>query len=199
MATKKQIEANRRNAQSSTGPQTPAGKARSSTNALTHGLTAARALLPSEDEAEFDHLLRSFQDELAPAGSLETELVDYLTMAAWRLRRFRVFESRYFHQRLADLKDSLSERRYNHPSDGIGFIYSWDCTNEKGFDNLSRHEVRIERAFYRALKEIQRLQAARAGSPPPAPASPLPPRQMKICKTNPLRPAADRARAKTSR
>ena len=35
--------------------------------------------------------------------------------------------------------------------------------------NISRYEVRIERAYFRALHELQRLQARRAGQgvPPP--------------------------------
>ena len=39
MATDRQIEANRRNALTSTGPRTDAGKAASRGNALVHGLT----------------------------------------------------------------------------------------------------------------------------------------------------------------
>jgi hypothetical protein len=40
MATEKQILANRRNARSSTGPRTTAGKARSRMNARRHGLAS---------------------------------------------------------------------------------------------------------------------------------------------------------------
>ena len=45
MASEKQIEANRANAQHSTGPKTPAGKAISRLNALKHGLTAEIAVI----------------------------------------------------------------------------------------------------------------------------------------------------------
>ena len=43
------LEANRRNAQKSTGPRTEAGKKRSSLNAVTHGLRAETLVLLDED------------------------------------------------------------------------------------------------------------------------------------------------------
>src|SRR5260370_7938672 len=45
---------NRANSKHSTGPRTAAGKRRSSLNALTHGLTAESAVLPSGDRAAYD-------------------------------------------------------------------------------------------------------------------------------------------------
>ena len=56
MATQRQIEANRRNAQKCTGPRTPEGKARSSRNALKTGIDAKSAVLPSESAAKLDEL-----------------------------------------------------------------------------------------------------------------------------------------------
>ena len=53
MASKKQIEANRRNAKKSTGPKTEEGKAKSSTNARKHGLTSRQVWLSDEDEERF--------------------------------------------------------------------------------------------------------------------------------------------------
>jgi hypothetical protein len=59
MATQKQIEANRRNAQKSTGPKTEAGKATAKFNALKHGMTAEVAVLPHEDKHSYEELRRA--------------------------------------------------------------------------------------------------------------------------------------------
>jgi hypothetical protein len=50
MASERQIAANRRNAQSSTGPRTKAGKKRASENALRHGLTSYATVRANEAE-----------------------------------------------------------------------------------------------------------------------------------------------------
>ncbi len=74
MASEAQISANRANAQKSTGPRTPAGKAVASQNAVTHGFLARDTVLQGEDAGEFavhrDRMLR----DLAPAGDGELDL-----------------------------------------------------------------------------------------------------------------------------
>jgi hypothetical protein len=75
------------NAQLSTGPQTPAGKARTSQNALQHGLLSRKLLLPGESQVEFDALLGQLQSELDPVGTLEFTLVERIAVALWRQRR----------------------------------------------------------------------------------------------------------------
>ena len=56
MASQKQIDANRRNAQKSTGPITDLGKATAKFNALKHGMTASTAVLPYEDADSYAEL-----------------------------------------------------------------------------------------------------------------------------------------------
>ncbi len=93
MASERQIEANRQNAQFSTGPKTPEGKAESNRNAVTHGLTARSGLLPGEDPEEFDSLREAVISQLDPENALEHELAERIVSVLWRLRRVPAFES----------------------------------------------------------------------------------------------------------
>ncbi len=87
MATQAQIEANRRNAQKSTGPQTPGGKRIASLNSITHGLRSSRTLLTSEDPAEFDTHRNALFEDLAPVGPMETILAARIVTLTWQLNR----------------------------------------------------------------------------------------------------------------
>ena len=74
MSTRKQREANRRNARHSTGPRTDAGKQRSSQNALKHGLLAVQSVIPGEDPADYDSLLTEFAERFLPFDPYELSL-----------------------------------------------------------------------------------------------------------------------------
>jgi hypothetical protein len=93
----KQIAANRRNAQKSTGPQTPAGRAVSKMNALKHGILSKEAVVHGrcikESDREFAALHQRFWQELNPVGPVEEMLVDQIVTAHWRLRRAMKAES----------------------------------------------------------------------------------------------------------
>jgi hypothetical protein len=96
MATEKQIQANRRNAQKSTGPKTPEGRAAVRLNGVKHGLTASALTLPDESAAEFEALLDSMQAEHQPTTPTEVALVRRIAMATWRLTRLYHIESGFF-------------------------------------------------------------------------------------------------------
>ncbi len=111
MATQRQIEANRRNAQSSTGPKTEAGKAASSANALSHGLTAAdNVVLPEENPDEFERLREGVIADLAPAGALQEALAHRVAVLLWRLDRVARFEAGLFvHGQLTVIRDRVGD------------------------------------------------------------------------------------------
>jgi hypothetical protein len=92
MATLKQIEANRHNAQESTGPRSESGKTISAANALKSGIYSTREVLPDEDPAELEALSREYHDHFKPATPDERDLVDDLVSYTWFKRRFRRIE-----------------------------------------------------------------------------------------------------------
>ncbi len=87
MASQKQIEANRRNAKHSTGPNTPTGKAKTKLNGLKHGLRSQEVVLPTEDPAEFQAFVDAWMADWQPPTMARAQLVEDAAVAAWRKRR----------------------------------------------------------------------------------------------------------------
>jgi hypothetical protein len=96
MTSFRQIEANRRNAQKSTGPITQEGKIQSRRNAVSHGLTAETvigALEDAEDYRTFEAVIIADYDA---QSAVEPELVLRLASLLWRLRRATTIETGLF-------------------------------------------------------------------------------------------------------
>ena len=89
---------NRANSAHSTGPRTESGKQRSSLNALSHGLTARPAVLPTEAPDTYRRHIQQFVDEYAPATATETQLVHEIANTAWRLNRIPFLEAELLSQ-----------------------------------------------------------------------------------------------------
>ena len=158
-------DANRRNAQLSTGPRTVEGKARVAQNRTTHALTGkAHTILPGEDPAAYDYLLATLLDEFSPATETEAHQVELLAHNQWRLRRAARLETEAF-------EDSLSLE--------TGRFALTDAVMR-----AARYMSSIRRSYSLALAELLRLQTAREKaaqaalslaldyalfSPPPAP------------------------------
>jgi hypothetical protein len=94
MATIKQIRANRRNAQKSTGPKTPEGKDKVRFNALVHGLRAESAIIPGEDQSKFDQHLERISNAWQPQDDMEKSLVEQIAVNQWKLARLDRSEAR---------------------------------------------------------------------------------------------------------
>jgi len=160
MRTPAKTRANRSNALKSTGPRTREGKAVVAWNAVKHGLLSREVLLPEENRAAFRALATGLWEYLQPVGTLECLLADRVVAAAWRLRRVHVIE--------ADLFDRFS--RFTGPQ-SLGTVFAQSSEDEGAFLKLSRYEAAIERGFFRALHELERLQAHRLGADVPLPAT----------------------------
>jgi len=141
MASAAQITANQANAQHSTGPVTPEGKARVSQNAIRHGLTAKHLVVRDDERQEFSDFQQSLVAELAPQGAIELVTFHDLLHAAWNLHRFRRIEAELC---TAGPEDFASTE------------------NTAPLDRLARYQARAQRAYYRALQELRTLQTNRA-------------------------------------
>lgn len=92
--TDKRTTANRRNALKSTGPRTPEGKAKTSLNALKHGLRASSLAVPVlEDPEDWEVHRKLVLRDLSPAGYLEAVLAERVAATLWRLGRVVRYES----------------------------------------------------------------------------------------------------------
>jgi hypothetical protein len=174
MATEAQILANRRNAQKSTGPRTPEGKAAVSQNAVKHSLLARQAVISSESQADFDLYRDQILDELAPATPMESMLAERIVSLSWRLKRVCRIQNQTIDalntpktsSPLANLTKSLlfkgQDLPQEHPSESaphlaLGRLAIKDFSNTRVLDRLLMYERRIENSLYRTILELQRL------------------------------------------
>jgi hypothetical protein len=126
---------NRANSAHSTGPRTESGKQRSSLNALSHGLTARTAVLPTEDSDTYQRHIQQFLDEYGPAT--ETQLVHEIANTAWRLNRIPFLEAELFSQDPS-------------PQTLIPMLAT-----------LGLHGSRLSRQFQKAIEQLRNIQEDR--------------------------------------
>jgi hypothetical protein len=139
MSSLKQIEANRRNALKSTGPNTADGKQRSRRNAVRHGLTAETVIGALEDAADY----RAFEEAIAAdydaQSAVERELVLRLASLLWRLRRATAMETALFEIQAKDLNVFQRDREAEMSSRAI--VYALFRQAEPGKSSSDRESV----------------------------------------------------------
>jgi hypothetical protein len=86
-ASEAQINANRANAQHSTGPVSEAGKAKVSQNRRSHGLTGNFFLIMGEDPLDYQQFAASVYAEYNPQTDTEARLADCLIRHYWLFQR----------------------------------------------------------------------------------------------------------------
>ncbi len=162
MATDRQLQANRENAKNSTGPRTPEGKARSSKNALKHGLLAADSVIPGEDPADFDRHLTLYEDTYVPKNCIEREIVRQIADAAWRMQRLSRIET-------TTITVAMARRRKHRVTYGqesglegheadLELLGASMLDDTKLLNNLGRYDAHLSRRFFRAVEMMMKLR-----------------------------------------
>jgi len=153
-----QLAANRANAQLSTGATSEAGKKKISKNALKTGLTGRQVLLPEDDAALYEAMVREYKNHFLPVGPEEIALVQSLVDVRWRLDRYPGLELA-----LLDLGRKLMLEVEPKLAGNPGPVFELQIRQhyEKKFRNLELQENRLVRRRERETKELRELQAIR--------------------------------------
>jgi hypothetical protein len=106
------IDANRSNARRSTGPITPERKARSSKNALRHGVYSIMPVVAGlEWNEDWETHRAGILKSLAPEGTLEEALAERVALCFWRLNRLHRYETGITAVGLERIEDQLRPRK----------------------------------------------------------------------------------------
>src|SRR5712692_6135579 len=161
MSTLKQIEANRLNAQKSTGPRTTEGKSAVRLNALKHGLFALDPIIPAEDPANFEALRTTHYDRFQPAPPEEHVLLATMVRDAWSLERFSNAETGMW---------AYSMERNKNDSNPLARS---QMHLDRSLSQVQRRVDSAQRNYRRNLELLIKLQAIRKkAEPAPQPKSP---------------------------
>jgi hypothetical protein len=154
-----QIEANRRNAQQSTGPRAEIGKQTSSLNALRHGLTSRIVVLPTEDLAAYKTFSAEFLVDLAPETFAERQFAQTIIDTQWRLNRVRALEDGMLALGHYGPESQIDPGHPEiHAALTAAAVFS---EHSQAFVNLSMHEQRLYRILTAASKSLEDMKAKR--------------------------------------
>jgi len=161
MLSDRQLEANKTNAQKSTGPQTPEGRAAVRLNGVTHGLTARTLVLKDESLTDFETLFADVQAEHQPATPTEEALVCQIAMAIWRLRRSYHMEAGFLTVRRLRTNDQFERVKDAQLGHHLGIVADDDARGPNTMANISRYEARLRCSMHNAWRDLERLRAQR--------------------------------------
>ena len=142
------LEANRENAQKSSGPKSRVGRARAAQNAIKHGLCSKFFVLESENQEHYNALLQRFIDAEKPADDIEYELVAKMVRSTWMSERaVRCQNACFQHQPQTEAEKAESRQ-------GVYVLAD--------LDKFLRYQTTHDRAYARAAAELAKRRKERA-------------------------------------
>ena len=159
MATQNQIEANRRNAEKSTGPKSPGNKSQNPPQRHARrfhrpGHHTFRRRPPHLREIKSD-----FIEDLAPKTTMELSLASSIAWDSWRLNHLRAVEMNIYALGTADNSveiDADNPQIHTAISGAVTFV-----DEAKRFALMSIYEQRMNRSLHKNLTTLRQLQAER--------------------------------------
>jgi hypothetical protein len=143
----------------SSGPRTPAGKARAALNAVTHGLRSVRVVTVEEKAADFEAVLGQLRREWQPGSVIEAALVEQIAELLWRRRRVSAVEASVLE---ATTKTGFfTGRTVECPRDVIATMKRDLSQADSTLLRVQLYQMRLDNGLRRALGELRRLHIDR--------------------------------------
>jgi hypothetical protein len=152
-----QLEANRNNAQKSTGPTSQSGKAAVRFNATRHGLTSHVACMTWEDRDAFDQFCAGLVVDFKPEGAIETQLAQAIAEDHWRMNRARAIEENLF---ALGFQNSTLDAGDPQATAALSQAETFR-DNLKSFNLITLYETRLNRNVQRNMDRLRQIQADR--------------------------------------
>ena len=186
------VEANRKNAQLSTGPRTPEGKAVSRRNSLKHGLTGEGVVVPDEDVEAVSERFAAMEDELRPKHATSLVLVQRIALHSIRLERSARQEAARIGEAMRDAAEDFDDARLAEVESLMDRIAAAPTTNARRMRRTPEGVARLIQAWRDvdldlqrpeldtwSYLHLQRIENLKGRKPSDAPVS----REEALCKT----------------
>ena len=162
MPTLTHAESARINGSKSRGPITPEGKAKSSRNAVRHGMTLQSLLLTTENREAAACLIDEYTGQFQPVGPVEHEMVEMLAVKQWQNLRAENIQLGFFQNAAARAAAKIdAEFASADECSRAAETFRYMTTEDDSFRLFMRYANDIRRAYHTKLRELQSLQAKR--------------------------------------
>jgi hypothetical protein len=156
--SEKNQRSNRQNAQHSTGPKTPEGKAAIRFNALTYGLRTRATILPDENAADYSRLYDELAVDWQPQNRTERFYLETMVTSQWLLARVAASEQKVY------LFIEFGEKQFVM----LGYVAKLRAQLERSFRTAIGDMKQSQKE--RQARQPQPAQTAQPAKPAPAPA-----------------------------
>ena len=159
----------RENGAKSRGPVTPEGKARSSLNAIRHGLTAGTVLLDAEAAERFSLMYEGYRDLWKPINIMEEDLVEEMAVCKWQERRIWSLESSSIDIEIVRQQPAVDKewKSADMPC-RTALAFGKLADDSHSLNLMLRYRNAINRQYHRALNQLLSLRAKKVFNDAPA-------------------------------
>jgi hypothetical protein len=134
------------------GPNTQEGKEVVRWNAVRHGISSPKPVVPGlEKQEDWESHLEGIMDNLSPVGHLEVTLAERIALLSWRLHRVTRYETGAIAISQETIEDDIHDRDR--------FL---SVMKHKGFESTHPEDIRFEAKYYKqahnALRRFSSLE-----------------------------------------